>query len=107
MPIEQYAVYGVSFELAIIEWTIPSIAYTPETYRVFYYEINGTTRHSSQDVVGTTNLSSVNEEYMVVLRNLLPSRQYTYQISTSNALIPIGSLTANSTFLTRISGILL
>lgn len=98
VPVEQFTVTGVSFELAIIHWVVPSIAYLPETYTV---NITSPIQFSQQ-LNGTTNITSVDDEYFVVLRNLQPNTQYFFQIISAST---IGmTQTPNSTFVTGLSG---
>lgn len=103
VPIEQYGVIGVSFELAIIQWTVPRVAYVPETYMVVYSEVTEVSQlQVSEVVMGTTNLTSVNDEYTIVIRNLLPDTLYSYQISASNIIVT--RFTPDATFTTSRSG---
>ena len=105
-PIQQFTVYGLSFELAIIQWIVPRITYTPETYRVIYRQgLDGdvnTTMQVSDLVMGTTNLSAMNTVYSEVIRNLQPNSFYSYQIAASNTQVT--RFTQESSFSTSSSG---
>jgi len=69
---------------ATIQWTVPSIAYTPETYVVEY----GT----SQDSLGLTSgsqhsgpdITATDVTYSVQLSNLEPATTYHYQVVANN-----------------------
>lgn len=96
-PIEQFGVYGVSFELAIIEWTVSRITYTPETYQVVYRQVGDSEELIySEEVIGTTNLSATNTQYSVVITNLQPNSMYTYNISARN--VGVTRSTQNTSF---------
>lgn len=78
------------------------ITYTPETYRVVYREllddeVQGPTQ-ASEVVNGTTNLTALNVEYTVVIRNLRPGTSYSYMIVTNNTFTT--SSTGSNTLLT-------
>ncbi len=77
--------------MALIEWTVSQIAYTPETYRVIYRQVtdddNINSPQVSELVMGTSNLSAVNTLYSVVIRNLQPNSLYSYQISATNTQV--------------------
>ena len=83
---------------------VPRITYIPETYRVSYQEVSDAARPAqvSAPVNGTTNLTSVDDEYFVVLRNLQPNTRYSFQILSSNTVVTI--FTSVMTFLTSTSG---
>jgi len=69
---------------ATIQWTVPSIAYTPETYVVEY----GT----SQDSLGLTSgsqhsgpdITATDVTYSVQLSNLEPATTYHYRVVATN-----------------------
>ena len=69
---------------ATIQWTVPSIAYTPETYVVEY----GT----SQDSLGLTSgsqhsgpdITATDVTYSLQLSNLEPATTYHYQVVATN-----------------------
>ena len=103
-PITQYSVVAVSFELALVTWMVPRITYIPETYMARYQEVSDAAipAQVSAPVNGTTNLTSVDDEYFVVLRNLQPNTQYSFQILSSNTIVT--RFTPVMTFLTSTSG---
>lgn len=80
VAVQLFSVFGISFDLAIIEWTVPSIAYVPETYQVIYQEVvEGVPQnlpYISEQVNGATNITSTDDDYVVVLRNLEPDTYY-------------------------------
>ena len=101
--VEQFSVFGLSFDLAIIEWIVPRIAYVPETYHVIYQEVlNGVPQNPayiSERVNGTTNITSVDDGYVVVLRNLEPDTDYMYSITSINPVTRTNS--SQGVFITR------
>lgn len=76
----------VADNLAVIHLLIPLLVYLPETYSVTY-QVTGapaSTAVVSQLVNSTTNLSAVIQEYFVVLRDLQPNTEYSFNITSEN-----------------------
>ena len=69
---------------ATIQWTVPSIAYTPETYVVKYgtsqdsLDLTSDSQHSGPDI----NIGS--RTYSVRLSNLEPATTYYYKVVATN-----------------------
>ena len=88
----------ISQDSATIQWTVPSIAYTPETYVVEYGAgINVFGGSSRNDV------EAVNKTYNVTLKNLTPGTNYTYAIIAQNYFSQSTSKTISS-FTTNTTG---
>ena len=94
--------YGVSFELAIIQWTVPFTTYIPEMYRIVYNELiddEVPAQTMASDLInGTTDLTAQNVQYAAVLRSLRPGTSYSYSISASNTVST--RFTPSATFFT-------
>lgn len=85
-PIESFSLFGVSFELAIIRWTVQRIVSTPENYRVEYYEADSKemTINFSNDVRLMVNMSTMRSEFVAILTNLRSGQPYTVRIAASD-----------------------
>lgn len=78
---------------ATVHWTVPYIAYTPETYSVYYY--NSTTNLSIVAQSSGTNFSlSFNKSFSSRILSLAPGTTYSYYVEATNS---IGS--SNSTYM--------
>ena len=81
---------------ATIQWTVPSIAYTPETYVVEYgtsqdsLDLTSDSQHSGPDITVT------DVTYSVQLSNLEPATTYHYRVVATN--------TADRTIATNVQG---
>lgn len=81
--------YATSHELAIINWIVPLVTFTTETYSVEYQSI-------IQDVLGplitagpftgSANLSATNEMFLAVIEGLLPDTMYAYRMVSENSV---------------------
>ena len=70
---------------ATVQWTVPTIAYTPETYIVSYS--TGSLRHQvlmSDPVESGADFDAVNQMFSVELTGLEPNTAYNYQVISSN-----------------------
>ena len=74
----------LSSELAVIQWLVPEIAYTPETYTVTYGTDRTMLNYTSEVVIGSTDVTAVNQVYSVTLRNLQSNTRYYYQVVATN-----------------------
>ena len=70
---------------ATVQWTVPLIAYTPETY-VVSYSTGGLTRQvlMSDPVESGADFDAVNQMFSVELTGLEPNTAYNYQVVSSN-----------------------
>ena len=77
----------ISDSSAHIQWTVSSIAYTPETYVVEYgtsqdsLDMTSDPSHSGGDII------VVNQMYSVQLSSLEPDTQYYYQVVATNTAL--------------------
>lgn len=67
-----------------VSWTIQSIAYTPESYRVIYWEENGSFDQSSETLLSGEDISVLNQSYTVMLKRLNPGTLYCYVVESIN-----------------------
>ena len=72
---------------ATVEWTVPLIAYTPETYT---YVVNYSTDNlkcqvlMSDPVESGADFDAVNQSFSVELTGLEPNTTYNYQVMSEN-----------------------
>ena len=70
---------------ATVQWTVPLIAYTPETYVVSYS--TGSLKRQvlmSDPVESGADFDAVNQMFSVELTGLEPNTAYNYQVVSSN-----------------------
>lgn len=91
-------VINITATSAIIEWVVPQLVYTPETYLIRYGSntVNRSLTVSSTDELGTTNT-----RYEVAVTQLIPAVNYFLEISSENT---IGSASVESSFSTLEAG---
>ena len=74
-----------TYTFVILEWTVPSLAYTPETYRVMYGTDATNLDQTSQIINGTRNLDLLNQIYSVELDGLVQETIYFWKVVASNS----------------------
>lgn len=90
-PSVPVAVVGVNASMgpllssAVILWTVPSLAYTPEHYTVLYGKNPVSLDERSQRISGGYNLNLANEDFNVSVSNLEVGSRYYYEIMSSNS----------------------
>ena len=75
----------LSSEIAVIEWLVPAVAYTPETYTVTYGTDHTMLNYTSEVVVGSTDIMAISQVYSVTLRNLQSNTRYYYEVVATNS----------------------
>ena len=87
---------------ATVQWTVPLIAYTPETY-VVSYSTGSLTRQvlMSDPVESGVDFDAVNQTFSVELTRLTPNTTFNYQVISSNI---IGTNTSETKTLTTTPG---
>ena len=75
---------NVGFTSAIIQWTVPIIAYTPETYVVNYGISISSLDLMSRTVQSGSDFEAVNQVFAVELTGLVDSTTYFYQVVAAN-----------------------
>ena len=68
-----------------IEWIVPSVAYSPESYVVMYGTSEDALDLTSDTVQGSSDITSTNEHYSVVLRNVDFETTYHFEIVATNS----------------------
>ena len=75
---------NISDSSALIQWTVSSIAYTPETYVVEYGTNQDSLDMTSDPTHSGEDITVVNQMYSVQLSSLEPVTQYYYQVVATN-----------------------
>ena len=75
----------------LIQWTVSSIAYTPETYVVEYGTSQDSLDMTSDPTHSGEDITVVNQMYSVQLSSLEPDTQYYYQIVATNTALSCSS----------------
>ena len=75
---------SISDSTAPIQWTVSSIAYTPETYVVKYGTSQDSLDMTSHQTHSGGDITVVNQMYSVQLSSLEPVTQYYYQVVATN-----------------------
>ena len=84
---ENLMVTALASTSATVSWTVPMIAFTPETYSVKYGTERGNLESSSNPGVHSgTDFSAVNLPFSVTVTGLTPQTVYYYQLVTSNSI---------------------
>ena len=83
-PPQNVAVIAISGNRATIQWTVPSIAYTPETYVVEYGTSQDSLNLTSYPQKSGPDIIITDVTYSVQLSNLEPATNYQYQVVATN-----------------------
>jgi hypothetical protein len=85
---------------ATISFTVPSIAYTPETYNINYtgLELQSTLR-STSPVMSPNNITAVDEKYQITLSNLEEANTYNFSVISTNCIGSTSTVVMNFTTL--------
>ena len=75
----------VTADHSIIRWTVPSIAYTPETYVVMYGTNENNLDQASEEEMGGTDITAVDTLVTVTLSNLQALTIYHYKVVATNS----------------------
>ena len=74
-----------TYTYVILEWTVPSLAYTPETYQVMY-GIDATNLDQTSELIdGASDLDLLNQIYSVELDGLVQETTYFWKVVASNS----------------------
>ena len=76
----------LSSELAVIQWLVPEVVYSPETYTVTYGSDRTRLNYTSEVVFGSTDITAMNQVYSVTLRNLQSNTRYYYRVVAANSI---------------------
>ena len=77
---------GTSFNGTTINWTIPRIAYTPETYTVHFGTSAGSLTPFNQQLQSGDNFTATNLQFSVQLTGLTPATDYSYRVVATNTI---------------------
>ena len=92
----------ISTNSAIIQWVIPSIAYTPEMYVVEYSEMLDSLIYSANSTSREDNITAVDTNHSVQLKDLEPGTKYYFVVEAQNS--NLSSRTAPFFFCTNETG---
>ena len=91
----------VSTDTVSIQWTVPLIVYTQETYLVLYRSVPGNLNQTTGPVTGSADLSVIGGQFGVNLTGLVPSSLYYYTVVASNILGTTTTPVMNISFFPR------
>ena len=79
-------IIATSFEVAVVNWTVSAVAYTPETFHIEYAKEGSMEREiTSAVVIDTFNFSAVNVVHSFTLGGLEANSTYHFQVIASNS----------------------
>ena len=76
----------VTADFAVIEWLVPVIAYTPETYTVYYGPDEAQLNFTSDVMIGTGDITATNQFYSTTIVGLQSNMTYYYQVVATNSV---------------------
>ena len=74
-----------NFSTALLEWQVPYVAYTPEQFFAKYGTSNGSLDQMSEIILGTADISAVDQHYSLQLTGLQHDTTYYYQLVVMNS----------------------
>ena len=101
-PVEVGTV-GKASRTAVVEWTVPMITYTPESYVVEFGEDSGSLSRTSGLLHSGDDITVVNREYTTTLQDLKPYTTYHFRVKSTNSFSDTYSIEV--TFTTIESGL--
>ena len=75
-----------SFNGTTIHWTVPRIAYTPETYTVNFGNSSNSLTPFNQRRQSGDNFTATNLQFSVQLTGLTPGTNYSYRVVATNTI---------------------
>ena len=86
--------------IATISFTIPAIAYTPETYNINYTGLEFQFKlTSSSQIMSTGNITDVKVRYQITLSNLEEANTYSFSVVSTNCIGSTNTILMNFTTL--------
>lgn len=76
----------LSSEVAVVQWLVPEVVYTPETYTVTYGTDRTMLNYTSEVISGSSDITAVNQVYSTTLRNLQSNTRYYYRVVATNSI---------------------
>ena len=70
---------------AVVEWTVPMIDYTPESYVVEFGEDSGSLTRTSGLLHSGDDITVVNREYTTTVQDLTPRTTYHFRVKSTNS----------------------
>ena len=70
---------------AMVEWTVPMIAYTPESYVVEFGENSGSLSRTSGLLHSGDDITVANKEYTTTVQDLIPRTTYHFRVKSNNS----------------------
>ena len=89
----------ITHDNVTIQWTVPMIAYTPETYTVHYGNASGSLTPFNSHEYSGDNFTATNLTFSIELTGLSAGMRYYYQVVTMNTL-PSANHSAEQNFTT-------
>ena len=77
---------GVTHNTATVQWTVPMIAYTPETYTVHLGTSSGSLTPFNQQRQSGDNFTATNLQFSIQLTGLAAGTTYYYQVVAVNSV---------------------
>lgn len=75
---------NIDHSSAVIQWTVPSIAYSPETYYIKYGKSSDNLQFTSNILVGSVDLTARDQTLSLLLQYLEHGTMYYYKIIAGN-----------------------
>ena len=79
------------YNMVVIQFAIPTISYTPETYHIVYGTNPADLQHQSEVHAGNTDVSTVGEVQSITLEPLKHNTMYHYKIVSRNSAFNVTS----------------
>ena len=70
---------------ALVEWTVPLITYTPESYVVEFGEDSGSLSRTSGLLHSGDDITVANREYTTIAQDLIPRTTYHFRVKSTNS----------------------
>ncbi len=90
---------NIQYDRATIQWTVPVIAYTPETYVVNYGNDVNTLNNTSEAVSSGSDFEATDLTFSVLITGLTSNIVYYYQLVATNTFASTSSAVMNFTTL--------
>lgn len=75
---------NIDHSRAVIQWTVPSIAYSPESYFIRYGTSRNHLTYKSATLIGSQDLNARDQTLTIMLKYLIHDTQYYYQVVSTN-----------------------
>ena len=75
---------NIDHRSAVIQWTVPSISYSPETYYIKYGKTADNLQYTSTPLAGTSDLTAKDQTLSLSLQYLEHGQIYYYKVIARN-----------------------